>query len=82
MDITRLTKEEINELDLAAAQRMAGQNINNLIEVESHLFEAVKRLSKSKMQVEQDKMEVETWKNKKTVIIEINRSLKTIISGG
>ena len=82
MDISKLTQEEIMELDLAAAQRLTAENINNLIDTNSKLFIATRKLGEAKIKVEQEKIIVESLKNDKNIIIEINRSLKTVISGG
>jgi len=75
MDIQKLTAQEIQELNVHAAQRMMLENINLLIDLEKELFDATRNLGEGRIKVEQ-------LKNYKNTIVETNRALKAVIQSG
>jgi hypothetical protein len=73
--IQKLTPQEIQELDVSAAQRILASNSNLLIDLGNALFVASQKLGEARIEVEQ-------LKHYKDVITEQNRALKSVISGG
>lgn len=73
--INRLTPEEIQELNVHAAQRILAENTNILNDINDELFTATQKLGEARIQVEQ-------LKHAKNTVIEINRALKSVIQGG
>ena len=73
--IQKLTPQEIQELDIHAAQRILANNSNLLIDLGNALFIASQKLGEARIEVEQ-------LKHYKDVITEQNRALKSVISGG
>ena len=73
--IQKLTPQEIQELDIHAAQRILANNSNLLIDLGNALFVASQKLGEARIEVEQ-------LKHYKDVITEQNRALKSVISGG
>ena len=74
MELQKLTSEEIQTLQLEAAQRILAGNANILVEINIELINAIDRLGKARV-------ELEKWKSTKSVVIEQNRCLKSVISG-
>ena len=75
MEIQKLTAQEIQELNVHAAQRMMLENTNLLIDLEKDLFDATRNLGEWRIKVEQ-------LKSYKSAIIETNRALKSVIQSG
>lgn len=75
MEIKKLTSTEIQELNVHAAQRLIGENVNILADLGNALFEANRIFGESKIKLEQ-------LKHYKDIITEQNRALKSVISGG
>ncbi len=75
MEIQKLTAQEIQELNVHAAQRMILENTNLLIDLEKELFDATRNLGECRINVEQ-------LKSYKSAIIETNRALKAVIQSG
>ena len=75
INIKKLTSEEIQELNVHAAQRMIGENVNILADLGSALFEANRIFGESKIKLEQ-------LKHYKDIITEQNRALKSMVQGG
>jgi len=73
--LKKLTAQEIQELNVHAAQRMMLENINLLIDLEKDLFDASRQLGEARIKVEQ-------LKSYKSAIIETNRALKSVIENG
>mgnify|MGYP007124207018 CR=1 FL=1 len=73
--IQKLTPQEIQELDVSAAQRILASNSNLLIDLGNALFVASQKLGEARIEVEQ-------LKHYKDVVTEQNRALKSVISGG
>jgi len=71
----KLTPEEIQELNVHAAQRILAQNSNLLIDLDNELFIATQKMGEARIKVDQ-------LKHKKNTIIEQNRALKSVISNG
>jgi len=75
MEIQKLTSEEIQELNVHAAQRLLAGNSNKLADIGSDLFTATQELGEARIKVEQ-------LKHYKDIITEQNRAIKAVISGG
>jgi len=75
MEIQKLTPEEIQTLQVEAAQRILALNVNILAEANNELFLALRELGEARIKVEQ-------IKNKKSTVIEQNRALKAVIQNG
>ena len=75
MKINKLTAQEIQELNVHAAQRMMLENTNLLVNLEKELFDATRNLGEWRIKVEQ-------FKSYKSAIVETNRALKAVISNG
>lgn len=73
--IQKLTAQEIQELNVHAAQRMMLENTNLLIDLEKELFDATRNLGEWRIKVEQ-------LKSYKSAIVETNRALKAVIQSG
>jgi len=73
--IQKLTPNEIQELNVHAAQRILAENSNVLIDIDNDLFVALRELGEARIKVDQ-------LKNKKSAVIEQNRALKSVISHG
>lgn len=71
----KLTPEEIQELNVHAAQRILAKNSNLLIDLDNELFIATQKMGEARIKVDQ-------LKHKKNTIIEQNRALKSVISNG
>jgi len=69
-----LSPEEIETLDVAAAQRRMAQNANALIEINVVLMRAEYELSKWRSLVTRAK-------GLKSTVIEVNRALKSLLVG-
>jgi len=75
MEIKKLNPQEIQELNVHAAQRVLAENANLLVDIDNELFIATQQLGEARIKVEQ-------LKNKKSTVIEQNRALKSVISNG
>jgi len=75
MEIKKLTVEEIQELNVHAAQRMIAGNTTILADIGNELFTATKELGEAQIKVIQ-------LKHYKDSVTEQNRALKSVISGG
>ncbi|HII95319.1 MAG TPA: hypothetical protein HA367_06265 [Candidatus Methanofastidiosum sp.] len=75
IEIRKLTPEEINELNVRAAQRILAENSNLLADIGDALFTASQELGEARIKVEQ-------LKHYKDVITEQNRALKSVIQNG
>jgi len=75
INIKKLTSEEIQELNVHAAQRLMLENTNMLIDLEGELFNASRQLGEARIKVEQ-------LKSYKSAIIETNRAIKAVIGSG
>lgn len=75
IEIKKLTPEEIQELNVHAAQRMLAENSNLLADIGNALFVACRNLGEARIEVEQ-------LKNYKDIVTEQNRALKSVISNG
>ncbi len=75
MEIQKLTPEEIQTLQVEAAQRILALNVNILAEANNELFLALRELGEARIKLEQ-------VKNKKSTVIEQNRALKSVIQNG
>lgn len=75
MKIPKLTPQEIQELDIAAAQRKLAEITLLLAKLDGEMFESVQVLGNARVKVEQQK-------NSKNTLIEIARALKSVIQGG
>jgi len=75
MEIKKLTSQEIQELNVHAAQRMMLENTNMLIDLEKELFDATRNLGEWRIKVEQ-------LKSYKSAIVETNRALKGVVQSG
>jgi hypothetical protein len=73
--INKLTPQEIQELNVHAAQRILAENTNILNDINNALFIATQKLGEARIEVEQ-------LKNAKNTIVEINRALKAMIQNG
>jgi len=73
--LKKLTAQEIQELNVHAAQRMMLENTNLLIDLEKELFDASRQLGEARIKVEQ-------LKSYKSAIVETNRALKAVIQSG
>jgi len=73
--LKKLTAQEIQELNVHAAQRMTLENTNLLIDLEKELFDATRNLGEARISVEQ-------LKSYKSAIVETNRALKSVSSNG
>lgn len=71
----KLTPEEIQELNVHAAQRILAENSNLLIDLDNELFIATQKMGEARIKVDQ-------LKHRKNTIIEQNRALKSVISNG
>ena len=74
-EITPLTPEEIETLDVAAAQRKLEENANHLIAVNRALMGAQRELGDARVRCEQ-------LKALKSTVIEVNRALKAVVNSG
>ena len=75
INIKKLTSEEIQELNVHAAQRMIAENVNILADLGSEIFTASGNFGKAKI-------ELDRLKYCKDIITEQNRALKSVVSGG
>lgn len=75
IEIKKLTSQEIQELNVHAAQRLMLENTNLLIDLEKELFDASRNLGEWRIKVEQ-------LKSYKNAIVETSRALKSVISNG
>ena len=75
MEIQKLTSEEIQQLNVHAAQRILAENSNLLADIGNALFEASQQLGEARIKVEQ-------LKHYKDVITEQNRALKSVMQNG
>ena len=75
IEIKKLTPEEIQELNVHAAQRLLAENSNILVDIGNALFVATRKLGEARIEVEQ-------LKHYKDVVTEQNRALKSVISHG
>ena len=75
MEIKKLTPEEIQELNVHAAQRILADNSNILVDIGNALFVASQKLGEARIECEQ-------LKHYKEVIVEQCRALKSVISHG
>lgn len=75
VNIKKLTPEQIQELNVHAAQRILAENSNLLIDLDNELFVATRKLGEARIKVDQ-------LKYRKNTIIEQNRALKSVISNG
>jgi len=73
--LNRLTAQEIQELNVHAAQRIILENTNLLIDLEKDLFDATGKLGEWRIKCEQ-------LKSYKSAIVETNRALKSVIQNG
>jgi hypothetical protein len=75
IEIKKLTPEEIQQLNVHAAQRILAENSNLLADIGSALFVASQEMGEARIKVEQ-------LKHYKDVITEQNRALKSVIQNG
>lgn len=75
IQVKKLTAQEIQELNVHAAQKMMLENTNLLIDLEKDLFDATRNLGEWRIKVEQ-------LKSYKSAIVETNRALKSVIQSG
>ena len=75
MEIKKLTPEEIQELNVHAAQRILAENSNLLVDIGNALFVASRELGEAQIKVAQ-------LKYYKDVIVEQNRAIKSVIGHG
>jgi hypothetical protein len=73
--IQKLTPQEIQELDVAAAERVLLNNSNLLIDIGNALFEASQIAGEAKIKEAQ-------LKYYKDVVVEQNRALSKVIQNG
>lgn len=73
--IQKLTAQEIQELNVHAAQRMMLENTNLLIDLEKELFDATRNLGECRIKCEQ-------LKSYKSTLVETNRALGKVIQSG
>ena len=73
--IKKLTADEIQELNVHAAQRILAENSNTLADLGSQLYDASAELGKARVRCEQLKLY-------KDIITEQNRALKSVMQGG
>ena len=75
MEIQKLTSQQIQELNVHAAQKTMLENTNLLIDLEKDLFDATGNLGEWRIKVEQ-------LKSYKQTLIETNRAIKSVIQSG
>ena len=75
MEIKKLTPEEIQELNVHAAQRILAENSNLLVDIGNALFVASRELGEAQIKMAQ-------LKHYKDVIVEQNRAIKSVIGHG
>jgi len=75
INIKKLTSEEIQELNVTAAQQRILENTNLIIDLEKELFDEIRRLGEARIKVEQ-------LKSYKSALVETNRAIKAVISNG
>jgi len=75
IEIKKLTPQEIQELNVHAAQRILAENSNILVDIGNALFIASQQLGEARIKVEQ-------LKHYKDVVTEQNRALKSVIGHG
>ena len=75
MEIPKLTPQQIQELDVYAAQKQLAEISVLLANLDGEMFEAVQVLGNARIKVEQ-------IKNTKSTLIEIARALKAVIQSG
>ena len=75
MDIPKLTKEEIQTLQVDAALRLMGELTTTLTELNADLGFAISELGNARVKVEKLKADKQTC-------VEILRALKVIVSNG
>jgi hypothetical protein len=75
MEIKKLTSQEIEELNIYAAQKILAENTNLLADIGNALFEATRELGEAQIKVAQ-------LKHYKDVVTEQNRALKTVVQSG
>ena len=73
--INKLTSDEIQELNVHAAQRKMLENNNLLIDLEGEIFDWTGTLGEART-------ELDKRKSMKSMIVEIQRALKAVISNG
>jgi len=73
--IQKLTAQEIQELNVHAAQRRALENNNLLIDLEKELFDVTRDLGECRIKEAQ-------LKSYKSTLVEINRAIKSVIQSG
>ena len=74
-ELEKLTIEEIETLQVEAAQKLLLRNHNRLADLSSKMF--VVSGKKGQYVIEEAQL-----KNEKTIIVEMNRALKTVIESG
>ena len=75
MEIKKLTSQEIEELNIYAAQKILAENTNLLADIGNALFEATRELGEAQIKVAQ-------LKHYKDVVTEQNRALKSVVQNG
>ena len=75
MEIQKLTSKQIQELQADEAMRVIETNVNNLADIEKALFDAIAEKGKWTIKTEQ-------LKSYKSMVVEQNRALKTVIQNG
>ena len=75
INIKKLSSEEINELNVHAAQKVLANNSNILVDIGNELYDATAELGKARIRVEQ-------LKHYKDIVTEQNRALKSVMQGG
>jgi len=71
----KLSAQEITELQADKIMRIIAENSNVLADIEREMFDALMELGKWRIKVEQ-------LKSLKSMVIEQNRALKTVIQNG
>lgn len=75
MDIPKLTKEEIQSLQIDAALRLIGELTSTLVDLNADLGFAISELGNARVKVEKLKAD-------KSTVTELLRALKVIVSNG
>jgi len=73
--IQKLTAQQIAELQSDQAMRIIEENANTLADLEAELFDCIGELGKARIKVEQ-------LKSFKSMLVEQNRALKSVIENG
>lgn len=75
MKIQKLTSQEIQELNVHAAQQRMLENNNLLIDLEGEIFDWTGKLGEARI-------ELDRRKSMKSTIVEMQRALKVVVNNG